>query len=656
MTTVTDASGLSAAVDNLCSLQQPDGRWEGEMVWNTMLLSQYVLTHRMVGDWPLPSKDRDGILRHYERTRNPDGSWPFHYEAPGSVYVTTLAYVALRVMGLPPEAPLVHAAHSWLRAQPGGVLAIPTWGRLWLAMLGLYDYEGINPIVPESVLFPRWVPLHPDRLYCHTRYAYLALSYLYGRRAQFDLGPLTEELRRELYDLPYESIAFARQRHQIAETEVHVRPSSLLRLGYNILARYERRPLHGLRQLALRRCLARIEREQAASAGHGLSPVNGLLGCLVLASDGRPKSAVTAALKCLEAWRWEDATDGIRIVGARSLAWDTAFAMRALLSAPTSPTVNAALGNAYHWLVGAQVDRELDGGLRRGRDPVRGGWCFSYDVHRWPVADCTAEALSAILMAHGRPELQDVIEPRITTDRLIAAVEFILYRQNPDGGWGTYERTRAPRLVERLNPSEMYANCMTDYSHVECSASCISALARFRAAFPDHAPRRIAAAIGRGLRFLRSRQRPDGSYPAAWGINFTYAAFFAMDAFITADTPESDPAVADAVAWLIGTQKDDGGWGEHHLSCRAGRYVEHPHSQAAMTAWALLAITRGASHNHPAVRRGTGCLLAMQQRGQRGGWPQQSASGVFFATAVLDYRLYKEIFPTWALAAARRED
>ena len=31
------------------------------------------------------------------------------------------------------------------------------------------------------------------------------------------------------------------------------------------------------------------------------------------------------------------------------------------------------------------------------------------------------------------------------------------------------------------------------------------------------------------------------------------------------------------------------------------------------------------------------------------------ASGVFFQTAVLDYRLYKEIFPTWALAAASAE-
>jgi len=41
-----------------------------------------------------------------------------------------------------------------------------------------------------------------------------------------------------------------------------------------------------------------------------------------------------------------------------------------------------------------------------------------------------------------------------------------------------------------------------------------------------------------------------------------------------------------------------------------------------------------------------------QAEGLRGGWPQQAASGIFFQTAVLDYRLYRDIFPAWALALA----
>jgi len=67
---------LDAAVTNLLGLQGPAGCWEGEVVWNTMLLSQYVLTCWMVGRWPLPERDRGQIVRHYQVTRCPDGSWP----------------------------------------------------------------------------------------------------------------------------------------------------------------------------------------------------------------------------------------------------------------------------------------------------------------------------------------------------------------------------------------------------------------------------------------------------------------------------------------------------------------------------------------------------------------------------------------------------
>jgi squalene cyclase len=33
-----------------------------------------------------------------------------------------------------------------------------------------------------------------------------------------------------------------------------------------------------------------------------------------------------------------------------------------------------------------------------------------------------------------------------------------------------------------------------------------------------------------------------------------------------------------------------------------------------------------------------------------GSWPQEAVNGVFFGTAMLDYRLYRSYFPAWALA------
>ena len=188
--------------------------------------------------------------------------------------------------------------------------------------------------------------------------------------------------------------------------------------------------------------------------------------------------------------------------------------------------------------------------------------------------------------------------------RLYQAVEFILSRQNPDHGFGTYERTRGPAFLERLNPTEMYAGCMTDLSHPEPTASCVSALARFRQDYPGYQPHRVDAAIRRGIRYLRSCQRPDGSYRGSWGINFTYAACFVTEALLTAGVPSLRPRRSRARSgWLRRHQKPDGGWGEHYTSCLTGHYAEHPDSQAAMTAWALLVLLRTAGPGDPDARR-----------------------------------------------------
>ena len=65
---------------------------------------------------------------------------------------------------------------------------------------------------------------------------------------------------------------------------------------------------------------------------------------------------------------------------------------------------------------------------------------------------------------------------RIGLERLQDACEVILSYQNSDGGWATYENNRGSRWYEMLNPSEVFGDIMIDYSYVECSSACITAL------------------------------------------------------------------------------------------------------------------------------------------------------------------------------------
>jgi lanosterol synthase len=66
-----------------------------------------------------------------------------------------------------------------------------------------------------------------------------------------------------------------------------------------------------------------------------------------------------------------------------------------------------------------------------------------------------------------------------------------------------------------------------------------------------------------------------------------------------------------------------------------------------MTAWALLALLRIAGPESAAVHNGVDWLRA-RQNGD-GSWPREAVNGVFFGSAMLDYRLYRTYFPAWAL-------
>jgi lanosterol synthase len=482
----------------------------------------------------------------------------------------------------------------------------------------------------------------------------MGIAYLYGRRFSFDLGPIAEELRRELYTQPFDSVDFAAHRHTLAESDLYVRPTTVLRAAWDALNQYEKRHSCRLRRYALKQVFERILYEQTASRYQGISPVNGLLNCLAIFSVDPQHPELAPSLRGMEAWKWEDDAEGIRYAGARSNAWDTAFVLRSALEAPKKSIPLSAVRRGYAYLRDTQMTEELPAGwLPERRDPIIGGWCFSNGQHRWAVSDCTAEALSAIVAIH-RADILPAKELRISDERIRQAVEFILLRQNEDGGFGTYERRRGAAFLEAINPSEMYGSCMTERSYVECTSSCIGALGRLRAAFPEiiqgQGPLRekVDSAIAHGVALLRSKQRPDGSWAAFWGINFTYAIFHVTEGLIGAGVARDDPALERAAEWLLSKQKSDGGWGEHYSSCLSENYVEHKDSQVVMTAWALLALSHVVDAKIPALVRGIEWLRAQQQRD--GSFPQQALGGVFFGTAMLDYRLYKEYFPTWALA------
>ena len=90
----------------------------------------------------------------------------------------------------------------------------------------------------------------------------------------------------------------------------------------------------------------------------------------------------------------------------------------------------------------------------RYQQSSRNLWGLLVSMSGWPISDCTSEGLKAALMVR-KHRLLTGSGKYIPDDRLYDAVNIILSYQNKDGGWATYENTRAGAWFEILNPSEV---------------------------------------------------------------------------------------------------------------------------------------------------------------------------------------------------------
>ena len=626
---------LGRGVQVLLTQQAEDGSWEGEVVWCPLLASQYVLTCHIVGR-EISSERRARILRHFERTRLASGMWGLHELSEPYLFVTTLVYVAARLLGVSRDDPMLVSAGTFIREE-GGVGEIPSWGKFWLSMLGLYEWSGVNPILPELWSLPEWMPMHPSKYYCHTRNIYMGMACIYAKRFSVHHTSLIRQLRSELYPAGYGQTNFRKLKTRLRAEELFTPPSAGLKLAYKLLSGIDRLP--GRRDRQLESLREHIRYELRATAHTSISPVSGLLNIIALWLADPNDADVAEAWKNFEGWIWEDDVDGLRVAGARSATWDTAFAAQALAEAtPHEPEAAAAIERAERFLASQQIVEGTGQEAEYFRIDPSGGYCFAGVWHGWPVSDCTAEALTARLVS-------PVTAPSAEAAR--TAMQFILRCRNDDGGFGSYEFRRGPEPLEWVNPAEMFGDSMVEHSYVECTSSCVSALAEYRRAFPTTQRPLLDRAITEGARQIRVQQRPDGSWAGNWGVHFIYGTMFGVRGLLASGAPPQDADIRRACAWLLDRQNDDGGWGERYEG-RGNRFIVHD-SQVVQTAWALLTLMEAQEPAWDALERAAR-FLARRQR-PNGEWPKEDPVGIFFHTALLDYVLYRSYFPVWALAA-----
>ena len=636
---------IARALDHLERTQADNGAWLGDYGGPLFMLPMYIGTC-ISTNVEIPRDDLAEMVRYLRGTQNRDGGWGLHVESHSYLFTSTIIYAALRFAGVSADDPQLAQARRYIQAS-GGPLSSASWGKFFLTLLNLHDYRGLNPIPPEIWILPRSLPVHPSRLWCHSRMVSLPMAYLYAKRVQRPVDSLTREIRSELYDQPYESIRWEETRDRIAASDCYTPYSPLVKAVNRALLAYEALPLKPLRKRALDEVLTQIQLEDENTNYVCLGPVNKLYHLWVWHAERPGGVELARHRQRLPEYLWRGA-DGTKMQGYHSSQlWDTAFAVQGVLATGEIERMKPLIERAHRFIDENQVREDLPARERSYRDPTRGGWCFSAKDNGWIVSDCTAEGLRAALA------LRSVVRSPLSRERLRDAVDYLLFSQTESGGWASYEPTRGPKWLEQLNVASVFGDIMIDYPYVECTAAALLGLAQYRAAFPDDHDPRIASAIDRGRSYLLDAQRPDGSFEGSWGICFTYGTWFGIEGLRASGLATDHAAIARACTFLERHQLHDGGWGETAESNYRRTYVHAERGQAVMTSWALLGLLAGGRTDSAAVERGVQFLVRAQR--DDGSYPPERIAGMFNKTCAIHYDNYLKVFPLWALGEARRK-
>ncbi|ADW68645.1 squalene--hopene cyclase [Granulicella tundricola] len=637
------ANGIKRSAEWLLGLQHPDGYWCGELEADSMLESDYIFVHTLLGtgDPGRLSRALNEILRH----QNDDGGWSLYPGGPSNVNYGVKAYLALKLMGYTADHPvMVKARECVLRL--GGVVECNTFTKIYLCGLGQYDYDAVPAVPPEIVLFPDWFYFNIYEISAWSRAILVPLSIIYAKKPFKKLTP--EQGIDELF-VGGRAGANLRLRwdkkHPLSWRNVFLFLDRVAHLA-------ERVHIRPLRSIALKKAerwmLDHFERSDGLGAIYP-AMLNAIVALRCLGYSADDPQVIRAmdeferlGIDCPEGTP-DYPTPTFRMQPCFSPVWDTAQVLSTLGDCGL-PRNDERLVKAADWLLSKEIRYKGDWS-HTVKNVDASCWCFFFNNDHQPDVDDTGEVLLALKAVDNPRE-------RYQHETAQRAIEWVFAMQCKNGGWASFDKDNTKKIFESIPFADH--NAMIDPPSVDITGRILEMLAGY--GYTRRDPR-----IEKAVQFILREQEPDGCWFGRWGVNYLYGTFLVLRGLQSMEYDPYEPAVQQAAEWIRMVQNSDGGWGE---TC--GTY-DNPSlkgtgpSTPSQTAWALLGLLAANDTRSDSVAKGVRWLIDRQH--EDGSWDELAAgrngeshyTGTGFPTVFyLGYHLYKQYFPLLALTTYKQ--
>lgn len=597
-------TGIDVAINRthemLRDLQHSEGWWWGELESNPTMEAEYVfLTHIL--DVADPERNRR-IANYIEGRQGEDGGWSQYYGAASDLSTTVECYTALKMSGRDVNSPVMTRARELILAR-GGVPNTRVFTKIWLAMIGQWEWKGTPYLLPEIMFLPKWAPFNIYSFASWTRATVVPMTIILSENPTFPLSP--EHAIDELFPLGRENTDYS------LPSPSALSPDWFVFVADKLLHSGEKFPVKPLRSLARRKVKDWIlsHQEQDGSWG-GIQPpwVYSLIALKVLGySIDHPVMA--KGLAGFEGFAISDSEESWHVQACISPVWDTALTVNALLESGVAPG-DPALVRASDWLLAKQIHEPGDWQVQLP-STTPGGWAFEFENNAYPDTDDAAAVLLAVGRANASDEQQKVRGVK-------AGLQWLAAMQSSNGGWGSFDRNNTSRITTKL-PFFDFGEVI-DPPSVDVTGHIIEAMATL--SWPVDSPE-----VKRALDYILGEQEEDGPWFGRWGVNYIYGTAAVLPGLEAIGFDMSDQRVQMAADWVESRQNQDGGWGESCASYADPSLRGRGESTASQTGWALLALISAGKVRNEAVKNGVSYLLRTQR--SDGAWdePQYTATG-----------------------------